>query len=67
MSKAFWNIKLLLVFSAENNAVPFAEGFAVLTQIYGNIKNLAFKASYQLALRIVFLKMQTSQNTLLGL
>ena len=67
MSKALGEIELLLVFLREENTVPLAVGLAVLSQVNSHVINLALQASYQLALRVLLLEVQTSQYTLFGL
>ena len=42
MSKSPGNQKLLLVFLAQNHAVPFLVGFAALAQINSDVKHLSF-------------------------
>ena len=61
--KSSRNEKLLFVFSRKDNALPLAIRVAARAQIDGHIEHCTRNNSNQLRLRMVDLKMKSSQNT----
>ena len=64
MGESFRNQELLLVVFGKGDAIPLAIGGTVLSEINSHIKHRTPDSSDKLALRIVLLKVQTSEHTL---
>ena len=66
MGKILVNEELLLILSGKENAEPLPVSLRSFSEIYRNIKDLAFDYANELILRIIDLKMQTAKNSLNG-
>ena len=66
MSKSFRDEELFLVLSRQGYTILLAVTLRITSQINRNIKHCATHGAHQLALRVLFLKVQATQHTLCG-
>src|ERR1035437_9714428 len=64
MGKARWHPQLAMVLGRECHAYPFAKVGRTAPQVHCNVKHLALRDPYQLAMRMLNLVVQTTQHAL---